>query len=139
MPETDCDYDTVSDCDADVDIDDLYAAATNIIAHVLEGSSLGPEFRALVAGYHERHACHCTDLVSVDADSYHLKLVIAVLELYYGPDYTFLFVPTLPHGEEPTRAQMAAMLPDERVPYQVQFRLVQEGIMDQLPRLQHII
>ena len=133
--DTDYDFDTVSDCDADEDVADLHAIVTNILSHVSDDKPLGSEYQALINAYHSRYtACPCTGLLPSEAETYHLKLIIAVLEFYYGPDYTFTFVADLPLlGEEPSSAQTTAMFPDERVPYQVQFRLVQEGIMEQLP------
>ena len=65
--DTNSQYDTVSDCDADMDIEDLYQAVTNIIGHVLNGDSLGPQYHALIDGYHERHDCVCGNLLSTDA------------------------------------------------------------------------
>jgi hypothetical protein len=65
-----------------------------------------------------------------------LKVLFSVLEHYYGSEYTFIFsavVPTL--DEIPSDSQMSAMFPDASIPYQVQYRLVQEGVMDALPRL----
>ena len=141
--DTDADYteyDTVSDCDADETIDDVYTAAINIISHVSNNDSLGPEYKALIDGYHKRHACQCSSLLPRDADSYHLKLLSTVLESYYGSDYTAVFVADVPLlAEELTHAQMLAMFPDERVLFQVQFRLIKEGMMDQLPRLEALI
>ena len=136
----DSDYDTVSDCDADADIESLYGIVTNIISHVSEKEALGSEYRKLIDAYHERYkTCRCINFLPEEADAYHLKLVIAVLESYYGPDYQFIFVANLPAlGEEPSDTQMSAMFTDERVPYQVQYRLLQEGIVDQLPRLESI-
>ena len=128
--DVDIDYETVSDCDADADIESLYGIVTNILRHVSDGEALGSEYRALIDTYHGRHACQCSELLPQEADMCHLRLLFAVLESYYGPDYEFIFVADVPTlGEVPSDAQMSAMFPDERVPYQVQYRLLQEGIL----------
>jgi len=144
---SDCDadidygYDTVSDCDADESIDELYAAVMNVVHYVTAGTPLGLEFRVLIDRYHARlHAeCECRGLSSQAADLYHSQLLMMILESYYGPEYAVVFDADLSglgsRGQEPSDAQISAMLPDERVPYMVQYRLVREGIMDELPRL----
>ena len=63
---------------------------------------------------------------------------MATLETFYGPEYTVVFTQDLSgFGDSvvPTSAQISALLPDERVPFQVQSRLVREGIMEPLPPL----
>ena len=137
---SDSDFDTVSDCDADADAEDLREVFINILGHVSGGETLQSPYQNLLDGYHARYvACPCTTpapgLSPVEADAYHLKLITAVLQFYYGPDYIFVFIPTVPSlEEEPTVAQMSAMFPDERVPYLVQDRFMRDGIVEQLPR-----
>ena len=64
---------------------------------------------------------------------------MSALTHYYGPEYACAFVSDVPSlEEEPSDAQMTAMFPDERVPYQVQYRLIYAGIMSQLPRPERI-
>jgi len=140
--DADTGYDTCSDCDADVAIEDLYVAVTNVIDHLVNGVPLGTEFRTLIDEYHARHGdCPCSSSSSNDADWYHVQLFIAVLESYYGPEYTLVFVADFPGpgwGTTPTQAQLSMMFPDERVPYQVQYRLLQQGVMEHLPSLESI-
>ena len=137
--ESDRGYDTTSDCDADDDIDGLHAAVMNVIDFVTKGTPLGLEFRELIDRYHARRVdCECCALCANSADLYHSRLLTAILESYYGPDYAFVFntdLSDLGPGLEPTDAQKSAMLPDECVPFLVQRRLEQAGIMDGLPRL----
>ena len=128
-------------CDADTSIESLYRIVTSILRHVSTGESLCDEYRALINAYHSRYAvCPCnTNFSPSEVETYHLKLIIAVFKLYYGPDYSFSFVADLPFLEEELLAsQMKAMFPDESLLYQVQCRLVQAGIMKQLPRFEDL-
>jgi hypothetical protein len=133
--DIDSGYDTASDCDADAIADDVYDDVVNI----LEGKAVGRAFEELMKDYHDRNvsACVCRGMVPKDADAYHRNLVLGTLEWYYGSDYAVTFVP-LQLLEVPTHTQMSSMFPDERVPYLVQFRLMKNGFMDRLPRLEPI-
>ena len=141
LSDEDTDVDSLSDGDADTVAEDLYDTVINVIGHIVDGTALGPGYFNLLDAYHRRfYCCPCkTSLSSDEAKVYHLKLLVAVLETYYGPDYTCVFVPDLvaelSSDMAPTDAQVSAMFPDERVPYLLHYRLMEEGIMEQLPAL----
>ena len=141
--DSESDSDSYSESDSESDLDSsqnselLYRAMINILDHVSQGIALGEEYQTLIQDYHNNYGvvnCQCANLSTEEADLYHLKFLCTVFKSYYGQDFEFIFdqsVPTL--DEIPSNEQLTAMFADENIVYFVQYRLVQEGIIDQLP------